>query len=756
VSLTGTVRPHRRGFGFVNLDEPTEGPDGPVESLFVPPPALVDLLDGDRVVCEGVDEGRGKGLTAENLVLVSRTRRLLVGVLVEKQGRLMLRPDPSLGNRDWTVPDDVLPAGAKAGRGCVLTIADAALDGSLRRCSGLVAGPVDTSSWRWLRLLAAARHLGAIDRSDPALAAEADDALAADLSAEPAGSGGTAQPAGSGGTAQPAGSGGTEQPAGSGGTAQPAGSGGTTEPAGSGGTAQPAGSGATAQPAGSRGTEQPAGSRGTEQTAEPGAGDDPLAGVRVDLGGQPCCTIDGPGTRDLDDAIHAVRLEHGATRVSVHIADAASTVRPGTGLDRRARTRATTTYLASGAWPMLPRHLSEGALSLRAGRARRALTLAFTVDAAGDVTEVEVAATTVRSAARLTYAQVEGWLTGLTAQGADDGAEVTPEVDVPDEVRASVFAAHEAAERIGAARLARGAGSGGLFSEAEARPTVDGERVTLQRIVPTPMASRLVERLMVAANEAVARWLLDHGAPALYRVQPAPDRERLQQLVGLLATVGLRLDVEALADPSATEALVDAAADAGLERTVVAGLVAQGMQRAGYETDPGSHFGLASGAYVHFTSPIRRYADLVVHRAAHAILGGDDAAGPTAADLRRLATWLDHRSGAVTRTERFELKLLWADVLARTVAGGRPYTTTALIGAVRRAGLRIRVDRFDLVGTVPAAVLAPGNVAAYVQAPDELSATVDDVTYRVGDRIRVAVDEADRATGDLTFTPVPP
>jgi len=483
-------------------------------------------------------------------------------------------------------------------------------------------------------------------------------------------------------------------------------------------------------------------------------GDDPLGGVRIDLTGQACCTIDGPGTRDLDDAIHAVRLEHGATRVSVHIADAAATVRPGSALDRRSRTRATTTYLASGAWPMLPRHLSEVALSLGPGRVRRALSVQFTVDGGGDVTDVAVSAATVRSAARLTYAQVEGWLSGVTAEGADDGVDVTPEVDVPDDVRAAVFAAHEAAERIGAARLARGAGSGGLFRDAEAVPAVDGDRVTLQRLVPTPMASRLIERLMVAANEAVARWLLEHGAPALYRVQPAPDPERLQQLVGLLATVGLSVDVEALADPSATEALVDTAADAGLERSVVAGLVAQGMQRAGYETDPGSHFGLASGAYVHFTSPIRRYADLVVHRAAHAILGGDAASGPTGAELSRLAPWLDHRSGAVSRTERFELKLLWADVLSRTVAGGRPYKTTALIGAVRRAGLRIRVDRFDLVGTVPATTLAPGNVAAYVQAGDELSATVGDLTFHVGDRIRVAIEEADRSTGELTFTPL--
>ncbi len=692
MAVTGTVRPHRRGFGFVNLAEPTEGPDGPVDSLFVPPPLLVDLLDGDEVACEAVDEGRGKGLTAEDVVLLRRTRRLLAGLLVDKQGRLVLRPDPSFGNRDWTIPDDVLPPGARAGQGCVLTISGAALDGSLRRCGDLVAGPVAASSWRWLRLLAATRHLGAIDRTDAALAADADDALAADLSAEPRSE--------------------TDTP-----------------------------------PADLPPDEAP------PDEAPPGP--DPLEELRIDLTAQPCCSVDGPGTRDLDDAIHAVRLEHGATRVSVHIADAAAEVTAGTALDRRARTRATTTYLPTGAWPMLPRSLSEGALSLRPGWRRRAVTVAFTVDGGGDVTDVAVTATPVSSAARLTYAQVEGWLTGETSQGADVGAEVTPDAEVSDEVREAVFAAHEAAERIGAARLARGAGSGGLFTEAEARPTVDGERVTLQRVVATPMASRLIERLMVAANEAVAGWLLGHGAPALYRVQPAPDPERLQQLVGLLATVGLAVDVEALADPSATEALVGAAADAGLERTVVAGLVAQGMRRAGYEVDPGTHFGLASGAYVHFTSPIRRYADLVVHRAVHAVLRSEPATGPTADELRRLAGWLDHRAGAATRAERAELRLLWADVLQRTVAGGRPYTTTALVGAVRRAGLRIRVDRFDLVGTVPVEALAPGNKEAYVQAPDELSAAIGDVTHHVGDRIRVSVEDADRTTGDLTFAPAP-
>jgi exoribonuclease R len=556
VALTGTIRPHRRGFGFVDLDAPTEGPNGPEDTLFVPPPALVDLVDGDRVVCEAVDDGRGKGLTAEDVVVLRRTRRLLAGTLVERQGRLVLRPDPSLANRDWIVPDDVLPPGTKAGQGCVLTVAEAAVDGSLRRCGALVAGPVAESSWRWLRLLAATRHLGAIDRTDPALAADADDALAADLSADP-------------------------------------------------------------------GAEADGPAPPPAPDVEPGP--DPLAALRVDRSGEPCCTIDGPSTRDLDDAVSATRLPDGATRISVHIA-----VARATALVRRARTRATTTYLPSGAWPMLPRSLSEGSLSLRPGGRRRAVTVAFTVDAGGGVEGIEVSASLVRSSARLTYAQVEGWLTGEAAPGADEGDDVTPDVDVPEEVRSIVFAAHEAAERIGAARLARG---------------------------------------------------------------------------------------------------------------------------AGYETDPGSHFGLASGAYVHFTSPIRRYADLVVHRAVHAVLLGDPAGGPTGDELGRLAGWLDHRAGATARAERAELRLLWADVLQRTVAGGRPYTTTALIGAVRRAGLRVRVDRFDLVGTVPAAALAPGNVQAYVQAPDELSATVGEATYHVGDRIRVAVDEADRATGDLTFAP---
>jgi len=645
---------------------------GDVDSLFIAPPAMVDLLDGDRVTCVPVEQANGKW-AAEDLVLIERRRRLLAGVLTDNRGRLVLRPDPGLANRDWTVPD--LPREARAGLALVASVAS--VDGEGRRCGEIVAGPVPTASWEWLRLLNAVRHLGVIDRDDPQRAAAADDALVADLS-----------------SVRSAADGGAEE-------------------------------------------------------APPGP--DPLDRLRIDRATQPCFTIDGASTRDLDDAIWAETQADGTTRVEVHIADAASTVTAGTALDRRALTRATTVYLASGPAPMLPRALSEGALSLRPGRDRRTISVSFVVDDAGAVTDVRVEATTVRSAARLTYAMVEDRLAGAAAleEGAVGGFEVTPTAEVPDAVWAALTAASVAAERIGAARLARGAMGTDLFVEPEARPIVNGDRVTLQRTTSTPVASHLIERLMVAANEAVARWLEERGAPALYRVQAAPDPERLAQLAALLATVGLPVDVEAVVDPSVAESLIDTAVEAGLERSVVAGFLAQGLSRAGYHPDPGTHFGLSSASYVHFTSPIRRAADLLVHRAVHGVLLG--GGGPTVEELTAVAPWLDHRSGAASKAERGELRMLWADILGRTVAGGRPYRTSALIGAVRRGGLRVRVDRFDLVGIIPKEVLAPGNPESYVQAPDEMSATVGSVTYRVGDRIRVAIAEADRNTGDLTF-----
>lgn len=671
MAVTGIVRPHRRGFGFVQLDQPLEGD---VESLFLAPPTMADLVDGDRVACEAVEQRNGRW-AAEDVVLLERRRRLLAGVIFERGGRLVLRPDPGLTNRDWTIPD--LPRSATAGAGVVATIASVDADG--RRCGELVAGPFASTSWQWVRLLNSVRHLGVIDRDDPARAAAADDALVADLTVDTVG-------------------------------------------------------------------------RPQEGAPEAATGPDPLAAVRADLTAQPCFTVDGPGTRDLDDAIWAADRPDGSTKVTVHIADAASAVRAGSSLDARALTRATTAYLTTGTAPMLPSALSEGALSLRPGRERHAVSVSFSVDPAGAVADVAVGASLVRSAARLTYAAVEARLAGAPPPGDEDaGFEVTPAASVSHAVWEALAAAAGAAERIGAARLARGAMGTDLFVEPEARPAVDGGRVTLHRTVSTPVASHLVERLMVAANEAVAGWLEARKAPALYRVQSSPDPERLTQLAALLATVGLPVDVAAVVDPAAAEALVDAAVDAGLERSVVAGLLAQGLSRAGYHPDPGGHFGLSSASYVHFTSPIRRAADLLVHRAVHGVLLG--GGGPTAAELSAIAPWLDHRAGAVARAEKGEARMLWADILDRTIVAGRPYTASALIGAVRRGGLRVRVDRFDLVGMIPREVLAPGNAEAYQQADDEMSATVGAMTYRVGDRLRVAIAEADRATGELTFEP---
>ena len=686
---TGTVRVQQRGFGFVDLDEPFEVPGRTraVDRLFVAPPRLADLLDGDRVACEAIESEKGNGYDADGIVLLSRTRRLVAGTIgPDRRGeRTVVRPDPTLSNREWTPGTGMLPSQPRTGDGVVATISSDAAAGEGRRLDDIVVGPFAAQSWRWLRAVALVREAGAIDRSDALLAADADAALAVDLATDPS---------------------------------------------------------AARPPV----TDAP-----DEDDDGPG---DALDHLRADHTAQPVATIDGPGTRDLDDAVVAERLDDGSIRVFVHIADAAAAVVAGTPLDRRALVRATTTYLPSGALPMLPHELSEGSLSLRPGRRRRALTFACTITPTGEITAPEVGLSWVRPAARLTYAQVElrlddGWNPGST--DPDDGHEVTPLAEVAGAVWRSIDACAEAATRIAEARLASGAQHTDLFAEPEARPIVDDGRITLRREVVTPQAQQLVERLMVAANEVAAGWLAERGAPALYRVQAAPDPERLDRFAAMLATVGIPVDIEALADPSVTDRLIDAAVEAGIERIALGGLVASGLNRASYQTDPGDgHASLGVLRYVHATSPIRRYADLVIHRSIRAELAGEShpLSGP---DLERAARWIDGRAGAASRAERLEGRLLWADILDRTISVGRPYTASALVGSITPNGLRVRVDRFDLVGTIPAEAL--GVERRLEVSENGLEANTPAGLVHVGDRMRVRIAEVDRGTGFLTFEP---
>lgn len=377
---------------------------------------------------------------------------------------------------------------------------------------------------------------------------------------------------------------------------------------------------------------------------------------RRDLRALPLMTIDSASTKDIDDAVYCFEADDdGALRVLVAIADVGAVVTPGSVLDDDARHRATSVYLPDRVLPMLPRRLSEDHLSLLPNVDRLCLCAELRIDVDGAVTAIDVHEGVMHSAARLTYEAVRDFL--------DDGS-----VDAVDPVvHAPLRRLRAAAARLSVHRAGRG---GVAVDRAEARVhfDADGKVGGISESVTTS-AHTLIERLMVAANEAVARFLVDRGLPGLYRVHDAPDLEKTAQLVDAAAALGVEAAFSRKR-PLSPRGL--AAFEAQLLGTSVEAsgrmLLRRLLGPAHYSPEPNGHFGLAAPLYLHFTSPIRRYADLVVHRILKRFIAGErhfDAHG-----LVALAAHIDDASRRASKAEDERLRSLVAASL-QTKIGGR-------------------------------------------------------------------------------------
>lgn len=443
---------------------------------------------------------------------------------------------------------------------------------------------------------------------------------------------------------------------------------------------------------------------------------------RRDDTGTVTVTIDGPTTRDIDDAISARRLSDGRVEVAVHIADAAAKVPAGSTLDRRARTLATSTYLSGLTAPMLPARLSEGALSLLPGERRDTLTVTFTVHPDGQVTDVELVPTTIVSDARLTYGQVAEHMAGRTS--------------LPKRVRSTVDAAATAAAHLAGERDARTTFTA-LFTPATHTVTVTDGQPARTAADPYPDAQLLIERLMVAANESVARWLTERQVPALYRVHPGLDPARADRLDAAARRAGVD---HQLRTPAALAAALDAA-----EGDMLATVAAFSFGRAAYAAVADRHVGLDSRPYTHFTSPIRRYADLVVHRQIRAALAGETPVHDLE-ELDQIARWITDRSGDAGRAEALERDALTALLLARElVDGSRPAKLTAVVSKLTPAGAQLRLVDLGVSGFLPAPTRGQGR--ANLELSDDQLVTRCG-SLQVGQRRRVRVSEVD-PTGRL-------
>jgi len=317
---------------------------------------------------------------------------------------------------------------------------------------------------------------------------------------------------------------------------------------------------------------------------------------RHDLTDEPVITIDPEDAADFDDAVSVKRRSDGGWELGVHIADVSHYVHPGSDLDVEARRRGTSVYLPGRVLPMLPETLSSGICSLVQGELRLTKTVRMTFSADGRMTRTRIFPSVIRSLRRLTYNEATDLLEGRAKPGREQIARMLVQMNK---------LAHLLHER----RLQRGSFDLDL-PEVEVRANPDGsvkEVVTAQR----DASHSLIEEFMLAANEAVARYMTRHRLPYLRRIHPDPSPEDLEECEAFVGALGY--PHRNLANPANIRRLLEACR--GREDSYAVNMaVLLSMRQAEYSTHPAGHYALAADAYTHFTSPIRRYPDLLLHQ----------------------------------------------------------------------------------------------------------------------------------------------
>ncbi len=480
-----------------------------------------------------------------------------------------------------------------------------------------------------------------------------------------------------------------------------------------------------------------------ETAAAPSPEDLIAQGGRKDLTHLPLITIDPADARDHDDAVWAApddrRDNPGGHQVIVAIADVAAYVRPGSALDRGAQERGVSTYFPDRVSPMLPERLSTDLCSLREKALRPCLAVRMVFDAQGHKRRHEFMRATMRSAAKLSYEQ---------AQAAIDGNADRAAKPLLEPVLKPLWAAYHAVSR---ARDARAPLELDL-PERRVRLGEDGrvaEVATRERFD----AHRLIEEFMILANVSAAETLEQKRSPLIYRVHDSPSREKLASLADFLPTVGLSWNK---AEPPAAKRfnhlLARAAEGEGEHAEVVSEMILRSQAQAIYDPENIGHFGLNLARYAHFTSPIRRYADLIVHRALIRGLGlGPEphADGLSDAEIPRLPSIAERVSAAERRSmaaERDAVDRYLAAYLADRVDG----VFHARISGVTRAGCFLRLTETGADGLAPVSRLGR-EYFIFDAAAQALIGEETGGRYRLGMAVEARLVEATPETGGLLF-----
>ena len=467
----------------------------------------------------------------------------------------------------------------------------------------------------------------------------------------------------------------------------------------------------------------------------------PALGKREDLRDVPLVTIDGADARDFDDAVFAEKLEDGSFHLIVAIADVAYYVRYGTPLDHEARKRGNSTYFPDRVVPMLPEALSNDLCSLRPNEPRASMAVHMWVSAEGRLLRYKFVRALIKSAARLTYDQVQAAKDGITDDltGSLMEGVITP--------------LYEAYDILKDAREKRGA----LDLDLPERQIIIDEKGNMTGVKTRERydSHRLIEEFMILANVAAASALEDknrgqkgHGKyPCVYRVHDRPSMEKLDSARDFVKSFDLSLPKGQVMKAKQINYVLQAAAKLPYSH-LISQVILRTQSQAIYSVENIGHFGLALERYAHFTSPIRRYADLLVHRSLIAAYGLGDG-GMTEDDTVRIEETAEH----ISQTERTSMEAERAAVdrfTANYLSSHIGAQFDGKISGVTRFGLFVALDESGADGLVPMKSLSDDFYVHDEQA-HALVGRRHKRVFRLGAPVRVTIKEADGLTGSSVF-----
>jgi len=486
---------------------------------------------------------------------------------------------------------------------------------------------------------------------------------------------------------------------------------------------------------------------------------------RIDLTDVPLVTIDGEDARDFDDAVYCEPFSKGRGKTAVQgwrllvaIADVSHYVKPGEPLDEDAYERATSVYFPRRVIPMLPEKLSNGLCSLNPDTERLSMVCDMVVDSTGEITAYQFFPAVIRSHARLTYTEVAAVLANTRGQEAQRRADLVPHL----------LHLHEVYRELLKRRGTRGA----IDFESTETQIVCDDNGRIEKIVPRTRtdAHRLIEEAMLAANVCAAEFISGHKHPVLYRVHEGPTPEKRLALQNYLKALGIGASLSDEPTPMEIQTISAATRDR-VDAAQIHTMLLRSMQQAIYTATNSGHFGLAYEAYAHFTSPIRRYPDLLVHRVIKALLHGKrytltggslenmpppqtparkggkvvkPVVGKPAAGHHEMELWEAagaHCSGNERRADEASRDVeAWLKCRFMREHLGEEFAGT--VNAATSFGLFVTLDELYVEGLVHITELG-GEYFRFDEVRQELRGERTGVRYAVGSRVRVQVSRVD-------------